>query len=559
MNNGFIPCYPALSGPYNVTVEIVGIGEVEMSDGNIINETNTPQIYSRFGGVALPFEVKNGSFQSWEVLPAGIYVYNPLVDTLELDLQGDVTVIANFIPAVPTRDITYNVSPSGSSTIIDINGTIINTFPTTITYFINDTISLSPGIDPLYGFITWSSDSVNLMPTITNLTDSFYATNHDNVTLHIYKKPTIVYDVIPAGTTTSIDINGVNISVFPFASTYYNNETITLSPIIDPLYHHVSWEYDSITMLNGNSEANSFISEYNDTVKLVLDVIPPLTAVIDGNDTICDNGSVDAQVEIKFNDAVPPVTFIYAIDSISQPAIILSTTINPYIIHTQQAGFYTLQSYIDANNDTGSISGSALVTIQQAPVANFHLNPDAMTILYTTTRMIDESVADTSLVSWHWDFGDNTPADSARNPYHIYKDSIALYQVSLIVSDANGCTDTTFKHLQITDDYWMYIPNSFTPDLDGKNDKFCISYHGVREETFTFNAYNRFSELVYSTNNINSLECPNKENEYLINGWDGKHQVTGNDLPTGTYIYEVYFQDFEGWKHQDRGHVFIVK
>ena len=54
---------------------------------------------------------------------------------------------------------------------------------------------------------------------------------------------------------------------------YYNNETITLSPIIDPRYRHVSWEYDSITMLNGNSEDNSFISEYNDTVKLVLDLI----------------------------------------------------------------------------------------------------------------------------------------------------------------------------------------------------------------------------------------------------------------------------------------------
>ena len=74
MNNGFIPCYPALSGPYNVTVEIVGIGEVEMSDDNIINETNTPQVYSRFGGISLPFDVKSGTFQNWEVIPAAARV-----------------------------------------------------------------------------------------------------------------------------------------------------------------------------------------------------------------------------------------------------------------------------------------------------------------------------------------------------------------------------------------------------------------------------------------------------------------------------------------------------
>jgi hypothetical protein len=27
----------------------------------------------------------------------------------------------------------------------------------------------------------------------------------------------------------------------------------------------------------------------------------------------------------------------------------------------------------------------------------------------------------------------------------------------------------------------------------------------------------------------------------------------------GLYIYEVYFQDFEGWKHQEQGHLFIVR
>ena len=279
------------------------------------------------------------------------------------------------------------------------------------------------------------------------------------------------------------------------------------------------------------------------------------SAFISGNDTICDNGSVDAQVEIKFNDVVAPVTFIYAIDSISKPPITLPAIENPYIIHTQQVGFYTLQSYTDANNDTGSISGSALVTVLESPTANFTVQPDSMTILYTTTQLVDKSEG--NIINWQWNFGDNS-FDSLASPYHTYPDSIAVYQVSLVITDSEGCSDTTFKHVQITDDYWMYIPNSFTPDLDGKNDNFCISYHGLREETFTFNLYSRFSELVYSTNNINNLKCI-YDGGHLINGWDGKHQITGNDLPTGVYIYEVYFQDFERWKHQDRRNLFIIR
>ena len=113
------------------------------------------------------------------------------------------------------------------------------------------------------------------------------------------------------------------------------------------------------------------------------------------------------------------------------------------------------------------------------------------------------------------------------------------------------CKDTTYQIITITNDYWMHIPNSFTPDQDKLNDKFCISYHGVRESSFVFNIYNRFSELVYSTNNIHDLDCEN--------GWDGKHYSTGRDLPTAFYIYEIYYQDFEGWKHQDMGTLLISK
>jgi len=100
----------------------------------------------------------------------------------------------------------------------------------------------------------------------------------------------------------------------------------------------------------------------------------------------------------------------------------------------------------------------------------------------------------------------------------------------------------------------MYFPNSFTPDLDGVNDVFCLTHHGVREATFYFNVYDRFSTLVYATENITDLEC------FLnVNGWDGKHYKTGKDLPFGTYIYEMYFQDFEGWKHHDVGQLSIIR
>jgi gliding motility-associated-like protein len=462
MNSGFVPCYPTLlSGPYNVTVEIIGIGEVEMSDDNIINEINTPWTDQRFGGVALPFEVKSGTFQNWEIIPAGVYVYDPLVDTLELDLQGDVTVIANFIPPTPTRDIVYKVEPAGTTTSIDVNGVNMNVFPTSVNYIIGDTVSVVPQIDPLWGFSYWETDSVIMMPLATNPTDSFYVNYYDTVVLHIYELPTI-------------------------------------------------------------------------------------KAFISGNDTICDNEENPAEVSVSFS-GTKPFTFVYKHNGIAQNAI--TTTLNPYIIETKLDGVYELISFSDAV-EVGGISGQAWVTLFISPDADFHLtDSDTLNILDATTEFIDDSEG--NIVSWEWNFNDNSPYDYTELPIHTFPSVSSVYTVSLVVTDENNCRDTTFRNIWVQDEYWIYIPNSFTPDFDQINDKFCISYNGIREETFNFIVYDRFSNVVYSTTNIYDLDCNN--------GWDGNYQETGTPLLMGTYIYEVNYKDFEGWKHQDFGNIFIIR
>jgi gliding motility-associated-like protein len=542
MNSGFIDCDTAITDIFDVTVEIIGVGEVEMSNGNFINNLNTPWTDQRFGGINLPFEVKSGSFDHWEIISSTPYVYDPNVDTLVLDLQSDVTVKAYF---GESKGIVFDVSPSGTTTSININGAVVNIFPHSTPLMVDENITLTPTIDPLYAFDSWSSDSNALSPNALTETISFTVAYSDTIKLHLYQKPTIVYDIVPAGTTTSIDINGVNIAVFPYSETVFIDDLNTLSPNIDPNYSSGSWSSNYNPLLNGNTINNSFYGIYSDTLTLTLSTV---SAFIAGNDSVCENAKNGAKVSVYFT-GFSPFTFNLSIDGISQPPI--TTTINPYIINTTVGGNYALVSYNDAN-EFGTVSGQAMVTMLSSPIAQFNAQPDSMTILYTTTQLVDKSVGD--IVSWQWDFGDNTIQDFTSSPYHTYKDSLGIYQISLIVMDDNGCSDTTFRQLWIADEYWMYIPNSFTPDLDGVNDVFCLIHHGVREETFYFNIYDRFSNLVYATENIADLEC------FLnSNGWDGKHDKTGNDLPMGTYIYEVYFQDFEGWKHQDRGHIFIVR
>ena len=75
--------------------------------------------------------------------------------------------------------------PTGTTTTIDVNGTILSAFPATETYDLGATVSLVPMIDPLYRFDYWNSDSVVLIPNATNLNASFYVSNNDTIILHI--------------------------------------------------------------------------------------------------------------------------------------------------------------------------------------------------------------------------------------------------------------------------------------------------------------------------------------------------------------------------------------
>ena len=444
----------------NVSVEIIGIGEVEMSNGNLINQNNTGWTDQRYGGVNLPFEVKSGTFQNWEIVPSGVYTYDPLVDTLVLDLQGNVTVIANFIPPVETRDITYKINPPGTASDIIVDGNNLGVNPSTITYTIGDTVTASPVIDPLYGFSNWISDSVSVLPQNSSQNISFYANHHDTITLNLYLLPTI-------------------------------------------------------------------------------------TAFISGNDTICSNRNTPAEVSVAFT-GVAPYTFNYSINGVVQGEI--TTANNPYTIETNEGGIYNLISFSDAV-EQGGLSGQAFVTIQDAPVADFKLSPNETSIIYTTIRMIDKSTNNTN--SWQWDFGDNLGYSTAQNPSYTYPEEVSQYQIFLKVRNSAGCADSVYKILNIVDDHWIYVPNSFTPNSDAMNDRFIIDHYGLLEQSFSINIFNRLNELVFSSNNIDEL---NKEN-----GWDGKHLFKGFDLPAGTYIYELSYQDIEGWKHYKTDKINLIR
>ena len=121
-------------------------------------------------------------------------------------------------------------------------------------------------------------------------------------------------------------------------------------------------------------------------------------------------------------------------------------------------------------------------------------------------------------------------------------------QVSLTVIDTNGCSATSTLEL-VLEPARLYIPNSFSPNRDGINDRFRIytNYQGV--SIVRFEVYDRWGDQVFSYNGLGS--------GLSQTSWDGT--FNDKELNTGLYLYLIEIQTTNGRRKQYSGEINLLK
>ncbi|MBI4648076.1 MAG: PKD domain-containing protein, partial [Bacteroidia bacterium] len=112
-----------------------------------------------------------------------------------------------------------------------------------------------------------------------------------------------------------------------------------------------------------------------------------------------------------------------------------------------QAGNYTIDLDIeDESGCTGSVSKT--IVIYDGPTANFSASSSS---LGEPTIFTDQSASGTgSITSWSWNFSDGSPVSPMQNPEYTY--AIAgTYNVTLTITDSNGCTSSITKQITVID------------------------------------------------------------------------------------------------------------
>ena len=205
------------------------------------------------------------------------------------------------------------------------------------------------------------------------------------------------------------------------------------------------------------------------------------------------------------------------------------------------AGLYTIS--LNVVSPEGCIADTLrqdYIDVYPLPYANFFMNPEVASVLNGTVNFTDQSVGQLSV--WEWSFGTGD-VSIEQHPTYNYTDT-GTFLVWMQVTTDMGCQDQTTREVTIEPDFMFYVPNSFTPNGDGKNDFFRGYGEGVKWETYQIYVYNRWGEEIFVSKDID-------------NPWDGWFKNKYAEV--GVYVWKIMLYDQNGEQHTYRGHVTLVR
>ncbi len=194
-------------------------------------------------------------------------------------------------------------------------------------------------------------------------------------------------------------------------------------------------------------------------------------------------------------------------------------------IHNPKAKPQTSTLYTVVGRDEHNcFTDTATVFIKVNPYPTVDAGPDVTIPVGNSVQLQPTSSAD--VISWQWtppynlscNYCENTTATPKRN---------TKYTVS--VKNAGGCTSSDDIIISLVCNWGnLFIPNTFSPNNDGSNDKFYPRGTGIALVR-SLRIFNRWGEVVFERMNFNAND------EKL--GWDGTYK--GELLTSDVYVYTI--------------------
>lgn len=237
---------------------------------------------------------------------------------------------------------------------------------------------------------------------------------------------------------------------------------------------------------------------------------PPLTLTPLYLTDTCGQGKGVAYLQVQLG--TPPYTYLWKDDGSTFPAL-----------DSLYQGSYEV-----VVTDANGCSDSTFVSVSDDlpyPYAAFDYRIEGENVIEQEVQFLNNSIGTSQ---WTWFFG-NGETSNEEDPRYRY-DRAGDYLVQLVSS--NGyCADTAYNYVNIDPMLLVYVPNAFTPGVNGINDYFFPQGEGIELESYDMFIYDRWGKLLWQTGNFSKK-------------WDGTNMFSGEQVPVGTYAYMIKFREF---------------
>lgn len=117
--------------------------------------------------------------------------------------------------------------------------------------------------------------------------------------------------------------------------------------------------------------------------------------------------------------------------------------------------------------------------------------------------------------------------------------------ICLEATDFDGCTSSTCETVAFEPIISVYIPNTFTPDGDGKNDEFYPVINGLDPLEYEFMIFNRWGQVIYNST-------------FYGETWNGTYQ--SQPVQQDAYVYKLRFKAGGSNRYREyKGHVNVIR
>ncbi|GAA4323116.1 PKD domain-containing protein [Flaviaesturariibacter amylovorans] len=265
------------------------------------------------------------------------------------------------------------------------------------------------------------------------------------------------------------------------------------------------------------------------TDSVFIRVAQPITVQLPASAEMCAGGSVQLSAS-----GATSYQWIGATAGLSNAAIP-----NPVAAPAATATYTVVGR--DADN---CFTDTARVQVLVRPLPTVNAGPDLQAQGGVPLQLTATGSPD--VTGWRWEPANRLSCANCPNP--VFNPNAPTTFIVQARNQYNCVRSDTLRVNMPCGQEWVFVPNTFSPNRDGKNDVFYIKGSGVSNIRY-MRIFDRNGQLIFERNNI-AIDDRSA-------GWDGrfKNEVVG----TGTYVYVALLACEEGNTFLMKGTVTVVR